>query len=112
MGIKASEYQELFSCPKLKGSEIIKLSELKACPFCGYDEFYNYSGRTYCKQCNKYLGRCSNDKVGKAADKKWLYNSFQDESDEVRTFFEKALSNEDLFKKRVKAIYKQQKDLI
>lgn len=90
----------------------MKLSELKACPFCGYDEFYNYSGRTYCKQCNKYLGRCSADKVGKAADKKWLYNSFQNESDEVRTFFEKALSDSDLFNKRIKAMCKRQKDFI
>lgn len=78
----------------------MKFSDLKCCPFCGCDEFYEkqyaygtimfrgrfdgkeahneelydglsykYSGKTYCLQCNKYLGNIKENTIGKAAQK-------------------------------------------
>lgn len=88
----------------------MKLNDLKTCPFCGYDNFYNIKNRKYCNQCHRYLG-CK-DKVGKLADKQCLYNSFQNESKEVKAFFERALSNSEAFKKKIREQYKHRKDFL
>ena len=79
----------------------MKFSELRECPFCGYEEFYttqyvygsisfrerfdgkeahneelydylncrNYSGRAYCRSCNRYLGNREANVLSKQAQK-------------------------------------------
>lgn len=78
----------------------MKFTDLKACPFCGSDTFYErqyaygrieynsmfngkeapnyemydglyhtYSGRCYCRECNKYLGNSEKNTVGKEAER-------------------------------------------
>lgn len=57
----------------------MRFKELTECPFCGSDIFYvsykkekvkGYSGKTYCYQCNKYLGDYIKNIVSKSVEKK------------------------------------------
>ena len=60
-----------------------------------------YSGRSYCENCNRYLGNYINDEVGKAAQRKCFENSLQNESQEVKDFFKNAFANDKAYKKLI-----------
>lgn len=68
-----------------------------------YDNLiFKGSGRTYCDNCNHYLGNRTTDTVGIAADRKCLENSFRDKDDEVKDFFENAINDSKAFQRTIR----------